>query len=358
MVYKYLCVLLVLSYTEMLFIERKLGGDVITGISFDDCAEDNTKKWINEKCVCITGYETAIVIKGIIQCKNRSDILNFFDSSDCTIFGHNTYETRIVAVRNTSDFFLNDKQNKVLKHCKSINSGIDLIYPEKKEIPANWTLFNSKDSPPLITITNWNKEKYAGYLFRLNNVCKGMCVVAKFDEEVEISRTTKQSTTTTKTSLTTQKTSVKTAVSTTTNITSARSEENSSSIDIPLLVGIIIAALILILVVLGIVITTRRYRKTKDRKKHKPQPMEMGNPEYEYVSSTAANVIMSSDTTNQTASHVYERPIIKDKPHQRPSEPVYFETEPEYHDATYAQEKLEEYQATKRPVYAEINKNI
>lgn len=78
MVYKYLCVLVVVTYTEMLIIERKLVGDVITGISSDDCAEDNTKKWMNEKCVCNKGYETAIVINGIIQCKNRSDILNFF----------------------------------------------------------------------------------------------------------------------------------------------------------------------------------------------------------------------------------------------------------------------------------------
>lgn len=54
---------------------------------------------------------------------------------------------------------------------------------------------------------------------------------------------------------------------------------------------------------------------------------------------------------------MYESPIIKEQPKQEPSEPIYVETEPEYDDAVYAQKKLEEYQAAKRPVYAEINKN-
>ncbi|XP_057311603.1 uncharacterized protein LOC130649357 [Hydractinia symbiolongicarpus] len=343
-------VLLTVTCVETLFIERKLYGDVITNISKDECKISENTEWKKKVCTCETGYETAIVVENKVKCKNRSEILKLFDSSRCTIFGHNTDKTRIVVARYDGVFFLNNRQRKVKSCPKRHGTKIDLLYPQKQVISINWT-FHSLGAHPYVKFKSID-HKYSGYLFRINGVCNEICIVAKFNETVLINTKTTTKTTTTTTTTTT-------ALKTTKNSTFVTDKHNSSSIDIPLLVGIVIAALILILVVLSILFAIRQCKRPKIKEKKNPQPSVMGNPEYDYVISTAAKSLISSDTIHQTATYspMYDIPKTKERPQKDQPEPVYFETEPEYDDTIYAQEKLEEYLAAKRPVYAKINKN-
>ncbi|XP_057311341.1 uncharacterized protein LOC130649137 isoform X2 [Hydractinia symbiolongicarpus] len=169
--------LLIIECVETIFIERKLYGDVITNISKDECKISENTEWEKDICTCGRGYETAIVVENKVKCKNRSEILKSYDSSRCTIFGHSTDETRIVVVRGDGVFILNKKQ-KVLEKCLGKHgTKIELLYPQKQVISINWTFQSSNDYPyvKLKLIT----AKYAGYLIRINNICNGICIVAK-----------------------------------------------------------------------------------------------------------------------------------------------------------------------------------
>lgn len=71
-------VLLTVTCVETLFIERNLRGDVIKNISEDECKTSENTEWKKDICACRRGYETAIVLKNKVECKNRSEILKLY----------------------------------------------------------------------------------------------------------------------------------------------------------------------------------------------------------------------------------------------------------------------------------------